>query len=475
MKPSAGAVDPQLAKNVSNFRVSSLANGYRPIRVRSASKLPVAKRWQLGETEDQLLAVEATALNTGILAAGLRCVDMDVDASDAAQQIVGAVCRHLPENALIRRRGNSNRLAFIYRAANGQPGKRSVTGLNGKVEVLGAGQQLVVDGVHPAGDTYYFKNGRGPNKILSDQDVAGLHIIGANDWGLSLLRAVGNTPAQPGVSAPAYPHAMIRDALKAIDSANPPLSPSKQAKGRYAADAIAQAIAHHRGGKASDVEAEGLLGYVQSAGFAVVQYVKVPRPGSRADSRKGLVVTPEGKAAMQAPDPAGVSPTKPPQSPQSSRGNDAGKGDSGSPKGPRNVPGGCGGNAGTKIAGQAAEAHPTKTAPQAPGAASGAESPLASVTSVESSADSPAATRAIPNADAGTLPEAPTAPAQATIHDEDTGAAPPLAPESGEPAAPVIAPGRGKPADDLSIPDFLLRRPLPGPAAADTAPKGESK
>jgi RecA-family ATPase len=30
---------------------------------------------------------------------------------------------------------------------------------------------------------------------LSDQDVAGLHIIGANDWGLSLLRAVGNTPA----------------------------------------------------------------------------------------------------------------------------------------------------------------------------------------------------------------------------------------------------------------------------------------
>jgi hypothetical protein len=225
---------------------------------------------------------------------------------------------------------------------------------------------------------------------------------------------------------------VIRDVVKAIDSANPPLSPSKQAKGRYAADAIAQAIAHHRGGKVSDVEAEGVLGYIRDSGLAVVQSVKVPRPGGRADVRNGLVVTPQGKAAMQGPAPAGVAAPKSPQSPQSSRGNDAGHGDSGSPKGPRNVPGGCGGNAGTKIAGQAAEAHPIKTAPQAPGAASGAESPLASATALDSSADSPAATRAVLNADpAGPLPEpqiAPAqpaihdAPAQPAIHDEDAGA-----------------------------------------------------
>jgi hypothetical protein len=147
---------------------------------------------------------------------------------------------------------------------------------------------------------------------------------------------------QPGASGPAYPPAMIRDVVKAIDSANPPLSPSKQAKGRYAADAIAQAIAHHRGGKVSDVEAEGVLGYIRDSGLAVVQSVKVPRPGGRADVRNGLVVTPQGKAAMQGPAPAGVAAPKSPQSPQSSRGNDAGHGDSGSPKGPRNVPGGCG-------------------------------------------------------------------------------------------------------------------------------------
>jgi hypothetical protein len=120
---------------------------------------------------------------------------------------------------------------------------------------------------------------------------------------------------QPGVSMPAYPPAMIR-VLKAIDSANPPLSPSKQAKGRYAVDVIAHAIAHHRGGKMSDVETEGVLGYIQHSGLAAVQSVNVPRPGSRADVRKGLVVTPEGKAAMRHPtQPA--SQARGPRSPRS--------------------------------------------------------------------------------------------------------------------------------------------------------------
>jgi AAA domain/Primase C terminal 2 (PriCT-2)/Bifunctional DNA primase/polymerase, N-terminal len=169
MRPSAGAVDPQLAKNVTTFRISSLANGYRPIRIRSASKLPVAKRWQLGETEDQLLAVEATALNTGILAAGLRCVDIDVDAPHVVKQIAAAVGRHFPPGALLRRRTNSYRLAFIYRAVDGDPTKRSIVGLHGKIEVLGSGQQFVADGTHPSGAPLYWKNGRGPDTVPRDQ------------------------------------------------------------------------------------------------------------------------------------------------------------------------------------------------------------------------------------------------------------------------------------------------------------------
>ena len=69
-------------------------------------------------------------------------------------------------------------------------------------------------------------------------------------------------PFKPGASGPAFPPELIRDALAAVDSADPPLSPAKQAGDRYAALVIAQAIASHRGGHAS--EAEGKLSSVTS-------------------------------------------------------------------------------------------------------------------------------------------------------------------------------------------------------------------
>src|SRR6266480_758875 len=53
----------------------------------------------------------------------------------------------------------------------------------------------------------------------------------------------------PGASGPIFPPQLIRDALAAIDRANPPLTPASQSKTRYAAPVIAQAIAHHRGGR----------------------------------------------------------------------------------------------------------------------------------------------------------------------------------------------------------------------------------
>jgi hypothetical protein len=277
---------------------------------------------------------------------------------------------------------------------------------------------------------------------------------------------------KPGLSASAYPTAMIRDALKAIDGASPPLSPSKQAKGRYAVDAIAHAIAHHRGGKVSDVEAEGVLGHIRHSGLAVVKSVKMPRAGGRADDRNGLVVTPEGKAAMQQPDPAGVATTKPPQSPQSSRGNGAGQADSGSPKGPRNVPGGCGGNAGAKIAGQSADPNSIKTAPQALGAEFGVALPPTPTNSLDSPADSQTATRAGLHAGQsephpeGSITGAAT-PA-AGQHGVDLGVQATLVPEPDEPPTPATV-QPGEPVDDLDIPAFL-RRPLPGRASADTAP-----
>jgi AAA domain len=119
---------------------------------------------------------------------------------------------------------------------------------------------------------------------------------------------------QPGSSGPIFPPQLIRDALVAVDLASPPLSPSKQSKGRYAAPVIAEAVAHHRGGRKSDAEGKAVLDHLISSGLVHVQPVKMTRPGGRSDNRNGLILTAAGKAASQQVD---QDPSNSPQSPQS--------------------------------------------------------------------------------------------------------------------------------------------------------------
>jgi hypothetical protein len=118
----------------------------------------------------------------------------------------------------------------------------------------------------------------------------------------------------PGASGPVFPPQLIRDALVAVDLANPPLTPSKQSRDRYAAPVIAQAIAHHRGGRASDAEGKAILDHITSAGLVHVVSVKIRRPKGRSDEMNCLVLTPAGKAAIQQ---AHQGPSNSPQSPQS--------------------------------------------------------------------------------------------------------------------------------------------------------------
>jgi AAA domain len=122
-------------------------------------------------------------------------------------------------------------------------------------------------------------------------------------------------PFHPGSSGPAFPPQLIRDALLAIEAANPPLSPSKRSPERYAAPVIAQAIAPHRRGQASDAEAKAVLDHIIRTDLVRVEPVKLSRPGGRSDERNGLVLTPAGKAAVQQANQVASNP--PPQSPQS--------------------------------------------------------------------------------------------------------------------------------------------------------------
>jgi AAA domain len=119
---------------------------------------------------------------------------------------------------------------------------------------------------------------------------------------------------RPGSSGPVFPPLLIRDALVAVDLASPPLSPSKQSRDRYAAPVIAEAVAHHRGGRKSDAEGKAVLDHLISSGLVHVQPVKMTRPGGRSDNRNGLILTAAGKAVIE---PAYQGPNNSPQSPQS--------------------------------------------------------------------------------------------------------------------------------------------------------------
>jgi hypothetical protein len=171
-------------------------------------------------------------------------------------------------------------------------------------------------------------------------------------------------PFTPGVSSSAFSDQMVRDALVSVDTAQPPLSPSKNTN-RCAAPVIAQAIARHRGGLASEIEGDAVLKHLLKAGFIFIDDVKLGRPGGRSDTRKGLVLTPAGKAAMQQPTPTADVTPQSPQSPATPIRGGAG----GDPLGPPQRQGGCGGNAGrqTDATGrQVLEGEPSKDDEQVP-------------------------------------------------------------------------------------------------------------
>lgn len=154
---------------VRQFRYSAAQNGYSLIRVRSKSKQPLPRDWQHGDQEEALLGVSPEAMNTGVLLAGLRCIDIDVDDPEIVRGILKIAQQHLPARPIVRCRPGSPRMALLYRAASGAPGKLSASGALGKIEVLGRGQQVVCDGVHPSGAAITWTKERGPHTVPCSQ------------------------------------------------------------------------------------------------------------------------------------------------------------------------------------------------------------------------------------------------------------------------------------------------------------------
>jgi hypothetical protein len=90
------------------------------------------------------------ALNTGILCDGRRDFDFDIDDGLLAAKCIDLTRARLGDTSR-RCRQNSSRCLLLYRAAEGEPGKLTIAGKLGKIEVLGRGQQVVVHGIHASG------------------------------------------------------------------------------------------------------------------------------------------------------------------------------------------------------------------------------------------------------------------------------------------------------------------------------------
>jgi hypothetical protein len=153
-QPRGTGEKPSAQATIDDLRRQLLANGYQPIAVETGGKRPVAPNWQ---ESTGLPRFEASATNTGILTVGLRAIDVDVDDPEKAALVSDSVLRHFGE-APLRTRTNSSRFSVLYRAAEGEPRKRIIKLACGEIEVLGAGQQVVVLGDHPSGAQYQWQN-----------------------------------------------------------------------------------------------------------------------------------------------------------------------------------------------------------------------------------------------------------------------------------------------------------------------------
>jgi hypothetical protein len=160
--------------NVLAIRQCVWDTGYRPIPVvsydnngPSPGKRPLGQDWINAARLDPPFCVTsppvAHALNTGILADGLRAVDIDVD-DPALVERIQAEAERILGKAPRRTRSNSARILLLYRAWDGEPPKRSIAGKYGKVEILGRGQQFVAYGTHPSGVEIEWPDG-GPTKV----------------------------------------------------------------------------------------------------------------------------------------------------------------------------------------------------------------------------------------------------------------------------------------------------------------------
>ena len=166
-------------KDITTLRANLWKNGYRPVAIcnhdsdptRSPGKRPIGFGWILRARstppEAALVLAVHHGRNTGILSDGLRALDIDFDDVEVSTALTALAFRTIG-TTIMRTRRTSGKVLLLYRAALGEPRKRALVGQQGKVEVLGWGQQFVAFGMHVSGATLEWPFGSPLNTLSTD-------------------------------------------------------------------------------------------------------------------------------------------------------------------------------------------------------------------------------------------------------------------------------------------------------------------
>jgi hypothetical protein len=169
------------------YRRRLLASGYSPLPVNG--KAPPISGWQgIEATNDDISAWEhkyPDATNTGILTCNTPAIDIDVldpPVDDELQQIAE---RMIGTSAV--RTGQAPKRAMLFRTDApfdkiSTPIFISPDGRTHKVEILGRGQQLVVNGIHPDTQSPYKWQGGEPGPQLKRDALPELSAEKANEF-----------------------------------------------------------------------------------------------------------------------------------------------------------------------------------------------------------------------------------------------------------------------------------------------------
>ena len=190
---------------VTAYRKQLLASGYSPLPV-NGKRVQLDDWTEIRATDaiiDTWAITRADHLNTGVLCKDTPFIDIDVTVEEVAEEIEALFESEIESSAV--RIGLPPKRAIPFRTD--APFKKIATTFkdpNGKihkVEVLGDGQQIVVNGIHPETHKPYRWHGGEPGPRLRRQDLPLLTAETAAAFvaaAANVMRAHGWTEIKPG-------------------------------------------------------------------------------------------------------------------------------------------------------------------------------------------------------------------------------------------------------------------------------------